>query len=70
MNAHIDAAAKYVTPAVAGRVTGRSRKTLNRWAEAGLIQHYRSPTGRYYYDVSEFVSRLPSERRPEARSHV
>lgn len=40
----------------AARVLGVSPKTLSRWRKAGMVSHYRTPTGRIRYTVDDLLA--------------
>jgi excisionase family DNA binding protein len=59
----------YLTPAQAARITGRSVRTMQRWAEQGRIPSVRQPNGTIAIPSSalESVPRLtPRDARQDA----
>ncbi len=39
----------------AARILGVAPKTLSRWRKAGMVSHYRTPTGRIRYTVDDLL---------------
>jgi putative resolvase len=63
MNAEIT---KYVKPKQAGDLLGIAQSTLRRMADSKQINSIRTETGRYLYDVSDYIrNRNP---RPESKT--
>jgi len=42
----------YVSPKIASQVLGKSTTTLRRWAKAGKIDHIRTPSGHFSYNLA------------------
>lgn len=40
----------------AARILGVSPKTLSRWRKAGMVSHYRTPTGRIRYTTDDLLA--------------
>lgn len=40
----------------AARILGISPKTLSRWRKAGMVSHYRTPTGRIRYTTDDLLA--------------
>ena len=52
---------KYIKPKEASSIIGVNLDTLRRMAERGELKHIRTNTGRYLFDVSDFIKRGNSE---------
>ena len=48
---------KFIKPKEASSIIGVNIDTLRRMAERGEIKHIRTDTGRYLFDVSEYIKR-------------
>jgi excisionase family DNA binding protein len=46
---------RYYTPRQAAELLGVTAETLNRWADAGKVEVYRTPGGHRRYPGSELV---------------
>lgn len=52
---------KYIKPKEASSIIGVNLDTLRRMAERGELNHIRTNTGRYLFDVSNYIKRGHSE---------
>lgn len=50
----------------AARILGVTPKTLSRWRKAGLVGHYRTPTGRIRYRLDDLLAVQRQGRVPKA----
>ena len=51
----------------AARILGISPKTLGRWRKAGMVSHYRTPTGRIRYTTDHLLSLQRAGHMPASR---
>ncbi|GGB26835.1 hypothetical protein GCM10011380_15500 [Sphingomonas metalli] len=50
----------------ASRILGIAPRTLRRWRMAGLVSHYRTPTGRIRYTTDDLLALQRAGRTPLA----